>query len=321
MDSSAAASNHTNHSSTASASKGSSLHQVRENTKCSEKNINQDIEEIYENEREQSKIRNWKESPYAVGLVEATWSDELSRFHSRSNAGSAGPCLCSCDDETDPTCGCIKLSAIVCTKLGAKRIGNMAILKESVERVVEEGHTDYERNLEMGLNSTSSKRTRLVFRRKMDIVVGPYWPMLVFITYPLIFTVSLWTAVEALPGKPPLFIIFWCICTVSLCLALFATGCRDPGILLRIRDQPLSEDSSRWRWNDQALTWRPRGSMYDSDCACVVEKFDHTCPWTGTAIGKRNFAAFQIFVALVFVMLLMDTILLLQTALMKNAEV
>ena len=33
----------------------------------------------------------------------------------------------------------------------------------------------------------------------------------------------------------------------------------------------------------------------NSDCGVVIEEFDHVCPWTGTAIGKRNMGAFKTF--------------------------
>ena len=264
------------------------------------------LEERYDQEREHAKLRHWEESPYAVGLVEATWADELARMTSRSSSSSSssssrrppqGPCGDCCaeeEDSMDPTCGCIKLSAIVCTKLGAKRVGNMAILNYSNETVEEEEEgsneegsmTDEEQQgvaLTTVTSSSSSssssyhpKRKRMVFRQKIAIVVGPYWPMLVFITYPLILGVSFWTATTALPGMPMAFILFWCACTIGLCLSLFATGCRDPGIMLRRRTPPPTTEASRWRWNDQAKTWRPYGSVYDPDCACVVERFDHT---------------------------------------------
>lgn len=35
-----------------------------------------------------------------------------------------------------------------------------------------------------------------------------------------------------------------------------------------------------------------------------------SCPWTGTAIGKKNMAAFQCFVGLVFACLILDIVLL-----------
>lgn len=265
------------------------------------------IEERYESERDNSKIRHWKESPYAVGLVEPTWADELTR-HKISEHINSGPCGESCNDDTDPTCGCISFGAIVCSRLGAKRVGNMAVLKESVESVEDEVNEEEEIDEE---NPDGRRGKRIVSRRKIDLVVGPYWPMLIFVTYPLIFGVSFWAAYAGLPGKHPLFILFWFCSTMGLVVALFQTGFRDPGIMLRKREAPNGDaNSSGWRWNDQALTWRPRGAFYDSDCACVVEKFDHTCPWTGTAIGKKNMAPFQSFVGLVFFNLILDVYIL-----------
>eukprot|EP00558_Chaetoceros_sp_UNC1202_P001963 CAMPEP_0197260222 /NCGR_PEP_ID=MMETSP1429-20130617/83923_1 /TAXON_ID=49237 /ORGANISM="Chaetoceros sp., Strain UNC1202" /LENGTH=80 /DNA_ID=CAMNT_0042724457 /DNA_START=478 /DNA_END=720 /DNA_ORIENTATION=- len=73
---------------------------------------------------------------------------------------------------------------------------------------------------------------------------------------------------------------------------------------------PEGASAARWRWNDQVQSFIPRGSYYDPDCAVVVEEFDHTCPWTGTAIGKANMTAFQMFIGLLFTCLIMDIILL-----------
>jgi len=237
-------------------------------------------------ERELAKIRHWKESPYAVGLVEVTWSDELSRRRNKYC------CEDICREEMEPTCGCLYLSGLVCSLLGAKRLGNMAVLKESVETVREDD---------------DEEGGRMVSRKRISIVVGPYWPMLVCMTYPLIIGVSLWTAIKGIPGMHPLFIAFWLCCTFTLCAALFGVSCRDPGILQR-RREPHTDPS--WRWNDQTQTYRPRRAVYDSDCAVVIEDFDHTCPWTGTGIGKKNMASFQTFVAMVFFCLIMDIFIL-----------
>ena len=125
-------------------------------------------------------------------------------------------------------------------------------------------------------------RTRQVHRRKIDLVVGPYWPMLLCITYPLIFAVSTWTLVSAiLPGRHPLVTLIWATLTLGLIYALFSVSFRDPGILPRHRTPPVGSGRGEWRWNDQAQTYRPRGAIYDPDCAVVIEGFDHTCPWTG----------------------------------------
>ena len=48
------------------------------------------------------------------------------------------------------------------------------------------------------------------------------------------------------------------------------------GILQRHSNPPPGSDESQWRWNDRALTYRPRGAWYDQDTAVVVEGFDHT---------------------------------------------
>jgi DHHC palmitoyltransferase len=72
----------------------------------------------------------------------------------------------------------------------------------------------------------------------------------------------------------------------------------------------LESDNPDWIWNDQALTYRPLNAKYDSECACVIEGFDHTCPWTGTAIAKKNMLYFRVFVILVFTMLFVDFVVL-----------
>eukprot|EP00586_Coscinodiscus_wailesii_P001232 CAMPEP_0172483840 /NCGR_PEP_ID=MMETSP1066-20121228/11025_1 /TAXON_ID=671091 /ORGANISM="Coscinodiscus wailesii, Strain CCMP2513" /LENGTH=257 /DNA_ID=CAMNT_0013247979 /DNA_START=84 /DNA_END=854 /DNA_ORIENTATION=- len=215
------------------------------------------IDNLYEKEREMAKVRHWEEHPYSVGLVETTWSDELTRHQQKKC------CDDICMSEMEPTCGCLYLSGLVCPLLGAKRVGNMAVLKESVENTMEDSDDE-----EQG--------RRRVSRKKISIVVGPYWPMLVCITYPLILGVSLATAIKGIPGRHPLVIAFWCLCTASLCMALFGVGCRDPGILPRRRE---AHSDPTWRWNERARTYLPRRAVYDPDCAVVIEEFDHTCPW------------------------------------------
>ena len=97
-------------------------------------------------------------------------------------------------------------------------------------------------------------------------------------------------------------VLGWLVITLALIVALSLTGCRDPGIMYR-HPRPPPQNENQWRWNDQAQTFRPRLAYYDSDTAVMVEEFDHTCPWTGTAIGKGNMFPFQCFVCLVFVCL------------------
>ncbi|KAL3770205.1 hypothetical protein ACHAWU_009145 [Discostella pseudostelligera] len=323
------------------------------------------MDEKYHLEREQAKLRHWKESEHAAGLVEPTWGDELEAYRRKG-------CCCPdhreamsqmFHDEIDPGCGCIYLSALICSRLGAGRIGNMAVLKERYvmveaddddgdedvdEQVRADGFVDddgeeedlaiHQRNNISSNNSrgkTATKTKQLVRKREIQLVVGPFWPMLLFITYPLIFGVSAFTLYTGLPGKPMYVQIVWALLTLQLIRSLFNTGFRDPGILQRrTRPPPVKEDDSdndhatrrigfrwgnedgAWRWSDQAQSYRPKNSMFCPDCKVVIEEFDHTCPWTGTAIGKKNMRSFQMFVGLIFICLIMDIFLLTAGAMM-----
>lgn len=301
----------------------------------------QTIEEQYNSEREQTKSRHWQQSDYAAGLVEPTWDDEYETQHRHKN------CCVSCccpsptmgggmfNEEIDPGCGCIYLSAVCCSKLGAGRVGNMAILKERYVMVevddedednnsiknnednnnsnIEEGQEQMDGyvndndDLEDGgvslhqrsngnnkrLSSSSLKNgkptnttKRLVRKREIQYVLGPFWPMLLFITYPLIFGVSALTLYSAIPGKPWYVQLGWSILTLQLIRSLFLTGFRDPGILPRHRDPPAvqenddsnntrkrgmgfrwgNEEGGPWRWSDQAQSYRPRNAAYCQDC-------------------------------------------------------
>lgn len=322
------------------------------------------IDEKYRTEREQAKLRHWKESEHATGLVEPTWGNELEAYRKKG---------CCCPDreamvhnmfqeEIDPGCGCIYLSALICSRIGAGRIGNMAVLKERYvmveaeddeddndedeqERVDgfvddddEEGLTIHQHNNSNNPRGPTTKKStkakQLVRKREIQLVVGPFWPMLLFITYPLIFGVSAFTLYSGVPGKPLYVQIVWALLTLQLIRSLFNTGFRDPGILQRRTKPPRAKDVSdndlttrsigfrwgnengQWRWSDQAQSYRPKNSMYCPDCKVIVEEFDHTCPWTGTAIGKKNMGSFQMFVGLVFICLIMDIFLLTVGAMM-----
>jgi hypothetical protein len=206
-----------------------------------------DNEQLYEAQRHQRRIRHWKESPFACGLTEPGWVEERTRPYQSDSRRNLPP------DET----GCLCCSAYMCPVLRAGRVGNMAVLR-SHQEWVEEDVVDEE---------TGQMVLRRVTRPKLDIVVGPYWPMLCFVTYPLILGVSAWTYIAGISTgtKPFLVSATWFICTLGLITALAFTACRDPGILYRVRDP---HDAS-WRWSDQADSFRPRDAWFDSG-ACVV---------------------------------------------------
>lgn len=140
-------------------------------------------------------------------------------------------------------------------------------------------------------------------------VVGPYWTVLVFVTIPLLSLISVWVFFSKnLAGRSHVLAIPWYLCNVSLFVSLLLTGCRNPGILQRIQNEP---NDPRCTWNDQALTYRPPNAKYDSDCASVIEGFDHVCPWTGTAIGKKNMRTFYMFLLSVVACLLFNVALII----------
>ena len=102
-----------------------------------------------------------------------------------------------------------------------------------------------------------------------------YWPMLVCVTYPLIFGLSGVTLFTVIPKKTFLVQFVWFALTTGLIVALALTACRDPGILPR-HESPPPQNENGWRWSDRALSYRPRGAFYDPDTAVIVEGFDHT---------------------------------------------
>jgi hypothetical protein len=223
-------------------------------------------------------VRLWKESPFAVGLTQPTWAAEKVT-------------LCRLFRECTP----INISAWCCSKLWfVKRVGNMVILAQVME--------DYRDDT----TGTMSQRPRLL------CLVGPYWMVVIGLTIPLLTLVTFWTAYTQFSDMLLPVQIVWTICTAMLYLSLLLVSCTDPGILHRHAAPPPSNNDTdpSWYWNDQALTYRPASAKYDSECAVVVEKFDHTCPWTGTAIGKKNMVWFKFFLSSIVINLILNAALL-----------
>lgn len=217
------------------------------------------VDEQYQIEKHNLRVKQWRESPFATGLTEPTWYDE-SRKPCKLSRGYGDSEL-----ERDHT-GCLCFSAWVCSRLGADRLGNMTVLKSS-EELVEEITVDEE---------SGEIISRTYTRPVIQVIVGPFWPMLIFITYPLIFGASWYTFKLISKGGLPIALVFvWALCTVSLIISLALTAFSDPGILYKHPKAPPQEENT-WRWTDQAMSYRPRRAHYDPDCAVVVEEFDHT---------------------------------------------
>lgn len=222
------------------------------------------IDARYHAESQQIRTKQWQESYFARGCTNSTWEAEYAQLRENGWKGECDKMMDSKKDNNPVPCGCC--SAIICSALGAGRVGNMAVLKQSNEWITEEV-PDEENG---GTKTERSTRPKLVF------VAGPYWPMLCMCTYPLILGVSGVTLVTAIPHVNPFVALIWGVCTIGLIVALAMTAFRDPGILPRHSSPPPGQDESLWRWNERALTYRPRGSWYDVDTAVVVEGFDHT---------------------------------------------
>ena len=91
---------------------------------------------------EAAKIKHWKESQFAVGLVSVTWADD------RIDCTKAQP------NEDNNSNNMNLCSAYVCGCLGAGRVGNMVVLAQTTE--------EYDHHLfneETG-ESTTERRTR-----------------------------------------------------------------------------------------------------------------------------------------------------------------
>jgi hypothetical protein len=51
----------------------------------------------------------------------------------------------------------------------------------------------------------------------------------------------------------------------------------------------------QFSYDDRTKSWRPISARYAEDCGVLIEGYDHTCPWTGTAIGAGNLKYFYMF--------------------------
>ena len=134
-------------------------------------------------------------------------------------------------------------------------------------------------------------------KRQLNCLLGPCWPFMFLLTLPLIvgvvstFYSLMWWRASAI-GK------FFFVSSAMLTLGcLLCTSFRDPGILPRHHQPPPGENEAEWLYSDQAQTYRPKGAMYCDEAEVVFEGFDHVCPWTGTAIAKKNLCYFYSFIA------------------------
>mmetsp|Transcript_17323 Transcript_17323/g.47992 ORF Transcript_17323/g.47992 Transcript_17323/m.47992 type:complete len:269 (+) Transcript_17323:121-927(+) len=216
------------------------------------------LEERYNSETLNAKQQNWMDGPFASSMQDESWKSEYAKFR----ADPYRQCMDSTRTDAGP-CDCC--SVVCCGIIGAERVGHMAVLKQSmevVEEVVDNG-------------DGSEPSVRRYKRPKLDIVIGPYWPMLLCITYPLILGVSGLALVTVIPKTNPFVQLLWGCTTLGLIYALAMTAFRDPGILPRYVELP-PHSNDQWRWSDRTYSFKPRGAYYDPDTGVIVEEFDHT---------------------------------------------
>lgn len=259
--------------------------------------------------------QHWKKSRWAVGKVNIHWADEvparqkkrkrtLDNNNINANAHNAEEEEEDKDDgsTTDappaPSWSCtnlhLKISGLVCSRMlfgKTERVGNMTILwQRPASGTNDDG------------NATDDEPPKIL------LAAGPLWFVTVFVTVPLIVGISTVLYTMYLQNLEGVWIpILWAT-TLTVCLICLAkTSLSNPGIFPR-HPTPLADD---WIWNDQTLTFRPPTTKYDPVCACMVEGFDHVCPWVGTAVGAGNMMYFKLFVAMVTICLFQNIVLVM----------
>ena len=137
--------------------------------------------------------------------------------------------------------------------------------------------------------------------------------MMTFITLPGFVLFSVYTCyMNELWNETWKFVLWAVINMIALC-SLLLTACSDPGVLYRRSELPPGHtaETTDWIWSDQALTFRPTNARFDPETGVVIADFDHTCPWTGTAIGANNILWFRFFVPFVFISLISNLVIIM----------
>jgi hypothetical protein len=119
--------------------------------------------------------------------------------------------------------------------------------------------------------------------------------MLCVATIPLVVGISCAIFFGVMAGRPLGFQITFLVFAFFTLSCLLCTAFSDPGILRR--EKGNSECEMGWRFDRRANSFKPPGAEYCPDCNVVIEEFDHTCPWTGTGIGKKNIKCFYGFLS------------------------
>lgn len=135
------------------------------------------------------------------------------------------------------------------------------------------------------------------------IITGPSWPMCLFFTVPILiassFAITWFILMDVETNMPwwiiPIYVSFIIGSLVSLCF----TSCSNPGLLERVAEKNEDTEKGGWAWNEEVSSFQPPNSGYCRECKVLIEEYEHECCWTGTAIGRGNWMAFQLFLLFV----------------------
>lgn len=247
-----------------------------------DRTLTQDISVDDDGGDEDGMIARWKAAPFAVGLTKDTWAAE----------GVGCVSACRAFWERSPNSH-LMLTACLCSRLGAGRVGNMVVCYRSETEMPDPYQEDSATDL----------------RPRLHLVLGPYWAVCFLVTIPFFLALTVLVGVTRIPTSAWYVAATWTFAKIGLFGTLMLVSCRDPGMLYRYRELPRHTEGE-WRWNSQALTYRPLHAKYDPECAAVIEQFHHVCPWTGTAIGRRNQRWFNSFIFFTVASLTYDVTLL-----------
>jgi hypothetical protein len=118
------------------------------------------IDDRYHAENHLIRAKQWQESYFARGCTLSTWEAEYAQLKDNGVKGSCSKMMNGRMDDNVP-CGCC--SAILCSALGAGRVGNFAVLKQSNEWVTEEVPDE----------ENGGTKTERSTRPRLDFIVGP----------------------------------------------------------------------------------------------------------------------------------------------------
>ena len=104
-------------------------------------------------------------------------------------------------------------------------------------------------------------------------MVGPFWPCLLGVTYPLILGVSLFSAVFLLPDAPSWAIAAWAVCTVTLVAALTLTACTNPGIVRRYKNEPPPNTVCQCDPTAGRMNFACFHEIFLHECTCSLHSF------------------------------------------------